>query len=424
MTAPVAIGASGIMGLGIEQLAVPSTLAGAPAAGGALTAGIYKYVITALSANGETPVSNEITVTTSAGNLTAALTWSATVGATGYNIYRTAASGGTGTELLRATVGAVLLYNDVAVGVPIGSPPSINTAMNYGVYTIPTKFVPFLNESLVYSQATMWRRPIRNTPGLVGAEAGWSHIEGTIQCEALMDVLLYFLKASRCTMTKTGGGPYTYTFTPAPIAVPAASLSITILRNGQTFGYTGCVVHDLKLEVASDGTMSFTATILGSTEASQAAMTGVTWPTTVPIAAGMYSLQIPTATQVFDTDTFSFESNDNGTPEYRMQSTGTGASFISFGESDGTINVARDFSSRTEYDAFKALTAKSITLVASQNATTNQIAILAPVAIVDTYTTNIGAQGDLIRATIAYQCAIDGTGKHYQLTLQTTESIT
>jgi len=89
---PQGIGAGGQVGIAFELLAAPAA-AGSATAGGALTAGTYKYYVTAINANGESNVSNEVTITTAAGNLTGALTWGAVTGATGYKVYRTAAGG-------------------------------------------------------------------------------------------------------------------------------------------------------------------------------------------------------------------------------------------------------------------------------------------------------------------------------------------
>lgn len=417
----VGIGASSVMGIAFEQLA-PPVLAGSPTAGGSLTAGVYKYYLTAINALGETTVSNEVTVTTAAGNLTAALTWAAVPGATGYKIYRTAAAGASNSELLVATVGAVTLYNDAAVGAPSGAFPTVNTASNPNVYAAPVKFVPYLNEALAYSQDTTWRRPIRNTPGLVGAVAGDSSGAGDITIEATSDIVPYFLYAARTTVVKTGTGPYTYTATPSPVAIPQRTMSITILRNNATFGYTGCTVGGFKFAI-NKGQLEFTATILARDEASAAAMTGIVWPTTLPYGAGTYNIQIPTASQVFDTDNFEFASDDNATPQFRLKNTGRGAQFVSFGESAATMKVDRDFDGRVDYDAYKALTAQSITLVASQGAG-DSITLLMPASIKDSYVVNIGGQGDLVRASVTYQAAVGGAGNHYLVTVITpTENI-
>jgi hypothetical protein len=240
--------------------------------------------------------------------------------------------------------------------------------------------------------------------------------------EALPDCVPYFMHASRCTVVKTGASPpYIYTYTPAPIAVPAKTMSITIRRGTEVFGYTGCIVSGLTFAVGDDGQLKFNVKIVGNDEASAAALGAITWPTTGPFGAGMYSLQIPTATQVFDSDSFEFSSDDNATPQYRLKSAGRGAQFVNFGESAATMKIMRDFSTRAEYDAFKALTSQTITLLATKGA--DVISINMPAAIKDAYEIAIGGQGDLTRASITYQGVIDGTGKHYLITVTCSENI-
>lgn len=413
MTSP-GIGASSILGVAAEVLLPPVFTSATPVGtGGNFTAGAYRWVITAINASGETQASNEVTATLAL-NGSATLLWSAVTGATGYRIYRSAVGGGTGTELFAFSVGAVTTFTDITIGVPAGAFPTINSAANPGVYVAPTKFVPYLSETLKYVQATIWRRPVRNTPGLVGAVAGNSHIEGDIVIEALSDCVPWLMSATRCTFTKTGTAPFTYVFTPAPIAIPTRTLSVTIVRNGIVFGYVGVAVTDFKYIVGTDGELQFTATCMGLDEAVQAVPTA-TWPTSVPFGPGSYSYQVPTASAVFDADAITFESNDNGQVNYRIDNNAK-ANFINFGESAATLNVTRDFLNRTDYDAFKALTAQSITLTATHGAG-DSIAILAPVALKDTYDVNVANQGDLLRAQLVYQCAIDGTGKHYQITI-------
>lgn len=416
----IGIGAAGIAGIAVEQLSPPA-LAGIPFAGGSLTAGTYKYYVTAINANGETSVSNEVTVTTSAGDLTARLTWGSVTGATGYKVYRTAAGGATGTELLRATLGVVLTYDDTAVGAPSGAFPTSNTAVAPGTYVAPTKFFPFNSESIAVTEQTVWRRPIRQSADIIGAVAGNFNPEGELQLESLEDVVLWFLWASRTSIVKTGSAPdYTYTITPTPAAVPNKTLSLTIVRNGIVFGYTGICLSSFNFGI-DNGLLTFGTNVIGRDEAVQS-LPVPTWPTTTPFGAGMYTIEIPTGVTVLDTDTFEFSVEDNAEAQFRLKSTGRGAEFIKYGERASTLTVERDFESRTDYDAFKAVTAQSITLTASKGAN-NSIALLAPVAIKDTYTVGLSGQGDLVRASIAYQNIIDGTGKSWQITIKTQEDI-
>ena len=419
----VGIGASSVMGIAFEQLPPPTQSALATASsGGTITAGTYKYIVTAINALGETTGSNEQTIVTTGATSTVTVTWVAVTGATGYKLYKTASGGATQTELNYKTVGAVTTDIDTAPGAPAGALPLVNTANTPNVYAPPVKFVPYLSEGLSYSQATTWRRPIRNTPGLVGAVAGDSQAGGDIVIEAISDVVPYFLYASRATVVKTGSAPYTYTSTPSPVAIPQRTMSITILRNNATFGYTGCTVGGFKFAI-NRGQLEFTATILARDEATQTAMGGITWPTTLPFGAGTYNIQIPTAAQVFDTDNFEFTSDDNPTAQFRLKNTGRGAQFVSFGESAATMKVDRDFDGRADYDAYKALTAQSITLIATQSAS-DSITLLMPASIKDSYAVNIGGQGDLVRASVTYQAAVGAGGNHYLVTVVTpTENI-
>jgi hypothetical protein len=416
------IGANGQMGVAFEMLS-PPVLTGVAQAGGALTAGTYKYYITALNANGETSVSNEVTVTTAAGNLTAHLTWPAVTGATGYKVYRTAAAGASNTELLLTTLGVVTSYDDAAVGAPAGAFPTSNTATTAGTYAPPTKFFPFLTESLKYVQGTNWRRPIRKSADIIGAVAGDVHIEGDVEIEGLEDVIPYFLYASRVAVVKSGSSPnFSYVFTPTAAALPLRTLSITVERNtGVVFGYVGCVVSQFKFSI-TDGQLRLTVSIIGQDEASQSTPTP-TFSTTVPFGAGQYDMQIPTSTSTFDVDTFEWTCNDNANPNYRLKNTGRGAQFVNFGERDLTLTCERDFDTRADYDAFKALTGQSVTLAASKGVN-NAVTLLTPVTIKDTYELGLGGQGDLVRANIQYQMPIDGTGKSFQITVATQENLT
>lgn len=416
----IGIGAAGIAGMAIEQLS-PPVLAGSPAAGGALTAGTYKYYATALNAQGETTVSNEVTVTTSAGNLTAALTWAAVAGATGYKIYRTAAGGATNTELLLTTLGAVTSFNDAAVGAPSGAFPTTNTAVTPGTYAAPTKFFPFTSESLQMMQDTVWRRPIRQSADIIGAVPGNQHVEGDLALESLEDVVLWFLWASRTTIVKSGSAPnFTYTVTPTAAAVANKTLSITLVRNGIVFGYTGVCLSSFTFGI-DNGLLTFQTTVQGRDEAVQSVPVP-TWPATTPFGAGNYTIEVPTGVTVLDTDTFEFQVEDNAEAQFRLKSTGRGAQFIKYGERNSTMTMERDFESRSDYDLFKSVTAQSITLTATKGVN-NSIVMLAPVAIKDTYEVGLSGQGDLVRAQIAYQNIIDGTGKSWQITIKTQEDI-
>lgn len=291
-----------------------------------------------------------------------------------------------------------------------------------GTYLAPTKYIPFKSESLNFAQDTIWRRPIRQSADIVGAVPGNQHVEGDISFEAIPDAVAILLHAARHTVTKTLTGPYKYVFVPNANALPAKTLSLTVVRNGIVFGFTGMVISSFTFTV-EDGILNFNCSFQGRDEASQSAPTP-TWPATPLIGAGMYDIQIPTATTVFDTDTFEFSVNQNADPQYRLKNTGRGAQFIKYGENETKLSVERDFESRTEFDAFKALTAQTVTIKCVQAAAANEIDILVPVAIKDTYEVTSPGQGDLIRASVSYNGTLDGTGKSYEIDVWTAENIT
>jgi hypothetical protein len=310
-----------------------------------------------------------------------------------------------------------------AFGVGGGGFVGIAFEVTPNVYVAPAKFFPILTESLNRPQATTYRRTLRQNVDAFGAVPGDAHVEGDIEMEALTDAAVYFHRISRATMVKTGAAaPWTYTCTPNAAACPSKTASITIVKNGSVFAYVGCVVHAFSY-TTEDGLLKATYSILGSDEATQSLPTPTFAGQERPFGAGEYSVQIPTAAQVFDVDTFEFAVNDNGEPQYRLKST-RGAQFIKYGEREVTLKVERDFANKTDYDAYKALTSQSITFQATSGILNEQLTILMDAAIKDSYEVNLSGQGDLVRASINYMCTWDAANQRsYLLTLKADEDI-
>jgi hypothetical protein len=294
-----------------------------------------------------------------------------------------------------------------------------------GTYVAPEYFIPIRSESLAFDQETIFTRPIRGVADPVWAVAGNVAVGGDIEFEVLPDALVYLLYGSRTSLVKSGVGPYVYTFTPTHVGQKSganSTLSITVVRNGIVFGYTQCVIGQLELTVDS-GLFVSTATVLGKDEAVQSAPTP-TWPTDAPIGAGSYDIQIPTAAQVFDVDSMTFSVNDNPEHAYRLRDNGRGAQFTKFGEREVTLSVERDFDSRTDYDAYKALTAQEITVRASQDAN-NYVQFVVNAAIKDSYEVGLEGQGDLVRASIDYMAIYDnGDSQAYEIVVSSDTNIT
>lgn len=134
----------------------------------------------------------------------------------------------------------------------------------------------------------------------------------------------------------------------------------------------------------------------------------------------MYRLEIPTATQVFDTDKYEFVVEDNAEAQNRLKNT-LGAQFVKFGENSTSVKVERDFETRAELDQYKALTAKSLTFQAIQG--TDSVKIETGVSYIESYEYGLSSVGDLIRASVEYKCAINAAGNSFELTVVTSESL-
>ena len=300
----------------------------------------------------------------------------------------------------------------MAAGIGAAGVLGVAREVTAGTYLAPERFIPIRSESLAYAQDTVFTRSIRGVADIVHAVAGNATVEGDIEFEVTHETLPWFLYGMRGDVVKTGAvPPYVYTFTPTHIGQKSATLttlSISIERNGVVFGYTQCVIGKLSITV-DDGILVATASVLAKEEADQSALTE-TWPTEPPFGAGQYVIEIPTASQVYDVDDFEFSVDDSAEHAYRLRDDGRGAMFTKFGERTTELSVERDFDSRTDYDAFKALTSQAVHFRAEDpNQANNYVDIIIDAAIKDSYEVGLDGQGDLVRASITYQGIYDDT---------------
>lgn len=292
-----------------------------------------------------------------------------------------------------------------------------------GTYQAPTKFFPIRSETFQWQQNTNQRRVIRGTADVIGAVAGNGHVEGDIDSELLSDVLPYFLLAARGVLTKTGTTPnFTYEFTPLHGALAPNTLSITVVRSGEAFGYIGCNVASMTFGVDNDMAV-VNLSMLGMREENVTVPGAPVYGADQPYGSGKWVIQVPTGTQVFDADNFSFEVNDNGTVQNRLKNE-LGAQFISFGERNVTASIDRDFIDKTEYAEFKALTQKSISVRAQADAN-DYVELTCPVNYVETYELSLSSVGDLVRSSVSYTGVHDtATGGAYKIEIGTSEDVT
>jgi hypothetical protein len=221
---------------------------------------------------------------------------------------------------------------------------------------------------------------------------------------------------SRNGIVVSGTTDKTYTTTPTHGAVTSVkpALSIAIVRAGVTFGYAGCLVSQMEFSLA-DGIPHMKFSIQGLSEATATLPTYTAVATDTPFGADKYTIEIPTAAQVFDCVDFTFTVNDNAVAENRINGT-TQAQFVRFGEREVTASITRDFNGRTEYDAWKNLTTTSVTIKCTKSAT-NAVEFKMANAKRDTYELDgLAEQGSLHMASIGWEGLYDtASSKSYEI---------
>lgn len=312
----------------------------------------------------------------------------------------------------------------MAQGVGIGAGGVVGLALETvpGTYVAPTKFFPITSESLKKTQAVIERRPLRGVVDVVGTLKGFTMVEGDIEMECYEDVLPYLLLAGRTAVVKTGSTPnFIYTATGTHAAEPADgfTLSITVMRNGETFGYVGCTVGSFEWGM-SDDILTLKVAIAGLDEATQSDPTA-SYSTVGPFGPGDYTYSIG-GSSMCDMDTAAFTINDNASAEKRLCQ--RAAKFVRWGERTVSGTVDRDFLDRTDYDAYIAQTSQAIIFTASKGSN-NQVVLTIPVALKGKYEFGLQGQTDLIRASIDYIGVYDPTTTAaWKVVVKTQEDIT
>ena len=285
----------------------------------------------------------------------------------------------------------------MAVGIGAAGIVGVSHEAVVGTYLAPTEYIPVRSESIQFLQDVNYTRPIRGVPDPIHGVKGNGHVEGDIEMEITEDMLAMLLYAARMDVTKAGAGPYTYDFVPSSAAeAPNKTLSITVERNGIVFGYVGCVIAGMEITV-DNGILVGTFNILGQDESTETGPTPA-WPTTPPYGADTHTISIA-ATPVTTVDTFSWKLDDSGEAVFRLGS--LAATYVKFGERSVEATVEMDFEDKTEYTAYRALTAQELLFESDQDIN-NFIHITTHAMIMGTYEVGLDGQGDLIRASIEY----------------------
>lgn len=302
----------------------------------------------------------------------------------------------------------------------------------YGTYVAPDKFIPVRSESLTHTEDKQFLSPIRGLASPSYVKRGYTREEGDIQFEVTSDILIYFLYAARTTPSRVGASaPYTYTFIPASVVQPTTeatastrkTLSIYILRAGEVFAYTGCTVTSLSFTI-DNGDLICTAHVMGLAIDVTKGVTASAYDAWVPFGPGDIGIELPSATERIDIDTFTIEINDNGEALNRVQGGGErGPSYVRWGERGVTGSFEHDFLDLSEFTAFDSNTSRVMIITASHSAVNDQVKLTLNNLYTTTYPVNLPGLGDLVRASVDLT-AMGGGSSQYEFEIITNEAAT
>lgn len=316
-----------------------------------------------------------------------------------------------------------------------------------GTYLPPTTagtiWIPINSETLHYTEERYYASQIKQTTIVSDAKQGYYHIEGDVVLDVDVNNLPYWGYISRHAITKTGAGaPFTYDFVPSQAgststaaagAVPRTA-SITVVRNGVGFGYSGCIVNTWELTI-DGGILRASLGILGMAEQVPAGLGTPAWVASSLFGADAHSLYVAAAgaTPTFAAadvtfNGFTFNSNFNGAAQNRIVPN-RGASYVSYGETEATYTTEADFLDRTEYDNYMNSVARAIRLESLKGGATFALATEAVQltinrSVYDSYEPNLGGMGDLVMASVTGRVLGIAGGNPYKLTVKSGVSIT
>lgn len=288
----------------------------------------------------------------------------------------------------------------------------------YGTAVDPTAagvgvWCPIISETLAYTEPKYYSPQIRQSAIVSDVKQSYYHVAGDIVMEVDPNFLPYFLYASRHTVTYATG-----VFTAVPTNVGATypggsarGLSIYALRNHVGFLYSGCVVTQWAFTI-DNGVLRVTMSILGLAEIDPASNAPTTsWVDPILYGADAHTIYVDAAglTPAFASadstfNGFTWTLNYNGTPQNRIVPD-RAATFISYGETIATYDTSLDFVSKTEYNAMKDNTLRSLRLAslnggANLAAATDGVQFTSYRSNYDTYVVGLSGMADLLMATV------------------------
>lgn len=315
----------------------------------------------------------------------------------------------------------------------------------YGTYEDPGTgtgvWVPILDENLHYAETKYYSPQIREQTIASDVKQSFYHVEGDIHMEVDAHYLPYFLYASRHTITKTGTGPYTYKAVPSNFgsAYPAGAargLSITVDRNGNGFGYGGCVVGQWVFTI-NNGILEVTMSMVGLSEQLPASLGTTSWIDPSLFGADASSIYLDAsgtapafATRDNNFDGFTATINYNAEAMNRIRPDRQ-ATFVKYGETDATFDTTLDFLDRTEYDDMVASTTRAMRLESCKPGGAGTFAAATEAFRLDynrfsydTYEVDTPAMGDLVSAKVTGKAIGIAGGDAFAITCKSSANVT
>jgi hypothetical protein len=314
-----------------------------------------------------------------------------------------------------------------------------------GTYLDPSTagalFIPIIEESLAYTEDKYLSPQIRQQVIISDAKPSYYHVEGDITLEVDPAFMPHILYCSRHTIVKTGAGPFTYKFTPSAAGATSTAASgavqrtasIGIIRNGIGFGYAGCTVTGYEFTI-EDGVLRVTLNIIGESEATPAALGTPTWSAPNLYGADTKAVFVDTAGAApafaspdLNFNGFTWRSNHNAEAQNRI-TTSRSAQYVSFGETEHSYETELDFTSKTEYDNFKATTFRAIQLRslhggATLAAATDGVQLTTYRSFYETYEVGLSGMADLIMAGVTGRGIVQTGGDAYSIEVKSAVSI-
>lgn len=309
-----------------------------------------------------------------------------------------------------------------------------------GTYVAPTVYVPILRETLKYTENKYYSQQLRQQVVDSEVKPGYYHTEGEIELEVDTNNFLLFCYASRHAIVKTGAGPYEYTFVPTTAgttstgagATTAKTLSITAVRNGIVFGYTGCTMSQYEF-VIDGGVLKCTLSVVGEGEADQSLPTP-TWIAANILGADSHNVFTgasgvsPTFTQDHTFNGFTFMINHNAEARNNIRSLRS-ATYVKYGKTDIEVRSELDFETKTDYTNMKNAATRAIKLEStvgggSYAAATDGIKLQVNRAAFDTYDIDVESIEDIVSAGFVGHGLVQVGGDAYQIGVKSAVSIT